>query len=161
MSDTELSVRNAKRTRPFIEDDYGIPEDDSGMLSWDHVVERVKPARNYWLTTVTPDGHPHAMPIWGVWVDDHLHFGGGLGTRKAKNIAVNPRVSMHLEDGWDVVIIEGVAEVIDDPDLQERIDDAYEEKYDIRHGPYVWRVKPTRVFAWTSFPEDMTRWQFD
>lgn len=150
-----------RRTRPFVEDSYGIPESDSGMLTWDHVARRVAPARHYWLNTVTPDGRPHAMPVWGVWLDDHLHFGGGRGTRKAKNLAVDPRVSIHLEDGLDVVIIDGrVGEVLD-VETQTRLDDVYQEKYGMRHGTPVWRVVPTRVFAWTDFPNDTTCWRFE
>jgi hypothetical protein len=160
MSNAESTATSAQRMRPYIEDSYGIPEDESGMLSWEHVVERVAPSRNYWLATVRPDGRPHTMPVWGVWVDDHLHFGGGRGTRKAKNLATNPNVSVHLEDGWDVVIIEGVAEEVLDAALQERLDDAYEAKYGMRHGTPVWRVIPQRIFAWTNFPADTTTWRF-
>lgn len=161
MTGSEPLSPAARRTRPYIEDSYGIPDDDSGMLTWEHVVSRMGPSRNYWLNTVSPDGRPHAMPVWGVWVDDHLHFGGGRGTKKAKNLASNPNVSIHLEDGWDVVILEGIAEEVLDEALQERLDDAYEAKYGIRHGTPVWRVVPSRIFAWTNFPADTTRWVFD
>lgn len=160
MSESNSPAGAVERTRPYVEDSYGIPADDAGMLDWEHVSARMAPARNYWLSTVTPDGRPHAMPVWGVWLDDFIHFGGGRGTRKAKNLARNPRVSIHLEDGWDVVIIEGVAEEVLDEALQVRLDDAYEEKYGIRHGTPVWRVSPKRVFAWTDFPVDTTRWVF-
>lgn len=156
-----MSDLDARRTRPFVEDSYGIPADDSGMLTWDHVVQRVAPSRNYWLNTVSPDGWPHARPVWGVWLDGHLHFGGGRSTRKAKNLEVNPRVSIHLEDGWDVVIIEGRVEEVLDQEVQTRLDDVYEEKYGMRHGTPIWRVIPKRVFAWTNFPEDTTCWRFE
>jgi general stress protein 26 len=160
MTETGSQTDRLDRTRPYIEDSYGIPEDDSGMLTWEHVAGRMAPSRNYWLSTVTPDGRPHSRPVWGVWLDDHLYFGGGRGTRKAKNLAENPSVTLTTEDGWDVVIIEGVAEEVLDPELQNRLDDVYEEKYDMRHGTPVWRVVPDRVFAWTNFPQDTTRWQF-
>lgn len=160
MAETESQLRDGRRTRPYIEDSYGIPEGASGMLPWEHVAERLVPSRNYWLSTVTPDGSPQARPVWGVWLDDHLHFGGGRGTRKAKNLADNPRVSITSEDGWDVVIIEGTVEEVIDPELQSRLDDVYEEKYGMRHGTPVWRVVPDQVFAWTNFPEDTTAWRF-
>jgi hypothetical protein len=156
----QIAGYSVQRTRPYVEDSYGIPEHDSGMLNWEHVVQRVAPSRNYWLSTVTPDGRPHARPVWGVWLDDHLHFGGGRGTRKAKNLDADPRVSIHLEDGWDVVIIEGRAEEVLDTELQTRLDDVYEEKYGMRHGTPVWRVVPSRVFAWSDFPNDTTCWRF-
>ena len=80
--------------------------------------------RNYWVATVRPDGRLHAVPVWGVWLNGTFHFGGGRRTRKARNLAVNPR----LESGDDVVILDGVAEEITDPSLLVCIDDAYEAK---------------------------------
>ncbi len=161
MTEIDMVRNSPRRTRPYIEDSYGIPEDFSGMLDWDHVESRVAPARNYWLATVTRDGRPHARPVWGVWLDGSLHFGGGRRTRKAENLERDPRVSIHLEDGWDVVIIEGRAEEVLDPETQERLDDVYEAKYGMRHGTPVWRVVPSKVFAWTNFPVDTTCWRFD
>lgn len=57
--------------------------------------------------------------------------------------------------------MEGVAEEVTDPSVQERLDDAYEAKYGIRHGTPVWAVQPSLVHAWSSFPVDATRWLFE
>lgn len=150
----------ARRGRPRMPRSYGVPEGEEGMLSWDHVVDRMAQSRNYWLSTVRPDGRPHAVPVWGVWMDDTLHFGGGGTTRKAKNLGSNTNVAVHTESGEEVAILEGVAEEVADPPLLERIDDAYEEKYGIRHGTPVWAVRPAVVLAWSGFPTDATRWIF-
>lgn len=146
--------------RPEIPESYGVPGGEEGMLPWSHVGERMTGARNYWLTTVRPDGRPHSVPVWGVWVEERLHFGGGRSTRKARNLGVNPSVVAHPESGEDVVILEGVAEEVTDPALQERIDDAYEAKYGVRHGTPVWVLEPRAVHAWSRFPTDATRWVF-
>ncbi len=146
--------------RPEIPESYGVPRSGEGMLSWGHVGERMSVARNYWLATVRPDGRPHSVPVWGVWVEDRLHFGGGRSTQKARNLAGNRNVVAHSEGGEDVVILEGVAEEVTDPPLQERIDDAYEAKYGVRHGTPVWALQPRVVHAWTRFPADATRWVF-
>lgn len=145
-------------SRPHVPD-YGIPESTEGLLDFDYVLETFREARNFWLVTVRPDGRPHAMPVWGVVVDGRVHFGGGPNTRKAKNLKANPAIVVHSESGEQVAIIEGRAKIIDES-LQERIDDAYEVKYDMRHGPYVWQVDPDRAFGWTKFPDDVTRWTF-
>ena len=88
-------------------------------------------------------------------MEDRLHFGGGRSTRKARNLAANPNVVAHSESGENVVILEGVAQEVTDPALQELIDDAYEAKYGVRHGT------PVCVFhAWSRFPADATRWVF-
>ena len=92
-----------------------------------------------------------------------LYFGGGPRTRWSRNLAANPRVAVHLESGDDVVILEGEVDRIDDPQqpLLAEIDDAYEEKYDMRHGPPVWVLRPRVVLAWSEFPTNATRWRFE
>jgi nitroimidazol reductase NimA-like FMN-containing flavoprotein (pyridoxamine 5'-phosphate oxidase superfamily) len=124
------------------------------------VGKRILVARSYCLVTVRPDGRPHSVPVWSVWVEDSLHFGGGRSTRKARNLVANPNVVAHTESGEDVVILEGVVEEVTDPVLQERIDDADEAKYRIRLGRPVWVLKPRVVHAWSRFPADATRWVF-
>ena len=63
--------------RPEIPESYGVPRGGEGMLSWSRVVERMSVARNYWLATLRSDGRLHSVPVWGMWVEDRLHFGGG------------------------------------------------------------------------------------
>jgi len=150
-------------SRPVIgHEEYGVPKTLEGTLPWSHVVERLEKSRNFWIGTVGPDGCPHTMPTWGVWVEDTLYFGGGPNTRWSRNLAENPNVAVHLESGDDVVILEGTVGRItsaNDPRMT-RIDDAYEAKYQMRHGIPVWSLRPKKVFAWTQFPTTMTRWVF-
>jgi nitroimidazol reductase NimA-like FMN-containing flavoprotein (pyridoxamine 5'-phosphate oxidase superfamily) len=117
-------------------------------------------ARHYWIATVTPDGKPHAVPVWGVWVSDALFFGGGADTRWARNLAANPQVSVHLESASDVVIFEGTVEQINDPahPLAAPVEAAYVAKYNTPHGLPVWRLLPHKALAWTRFFDDATRW---
>jgi hypothetical protein len=147
------------------ETSYGIPESEEGLLSWSFVDERMRGDRTYWISTTLPDGRPHARPVWGVWLDGTFYCGGGPRTRWSRNLAVSPALTVHREDGEEVVIIEGEArqhtEETTDASLLERIDAAYEEKYGIPHGTPVWEVVPSTVFAWSDFPADATRWRFD
>ena len=119
-------------------------------------------ARNYWVGTATPEGRPHAVPTWGVWVGGTVHIGGGPRVRWQRNLSANPRVSVHLDSSDEVVVIEGTASPIRDPDDPRLIplDDAYEAKYEMRHGPVIWTVRPEVAYAWTKFPDDVTRWRF-
>ncbi|HVE92203.1 MAG TPA: pyridoxamine 5'-phosphate oxidase family protein [Actinomycetota bacterium] len=139
---------------------YGIPEHLEGLLPWDHVARRMEGSRHYWVSTCRPDGRPHAMPVWGVWVEGTLYFGGGPQTVWSRNLAANPLVCVHLESGDDVVVLEGSVDRITEAShpMMSRIDDAYEAKYEMRHGPPIWVLRPTVAFAWTKFPDDMTRW---
>jgi len=131
-------------------------------VAWSWVVERFSSEKNFWIGTVTPDGSPMARPVWGVMVDGTICFGGGPKTKWSRNLEHDPRVSVHLESGTEVVIAEGTVDRLtdaSDPRLP-AIDDAYEVKYEMRHGPPIWLLRPILVLAWRSFPKDTTRFQF-
>ena len=163
----EQPAGEAKRTRdrPETEASYGIPADREGTLPWSFVERTMDAGRNYWVTTVRPDGRPHARPTWGVWLDGRFHCGGGEGTRWVRNLARDPSIAVHTESAESVVILEGEAERIDEGTASAerigRLDDAYEEKYEIRHGTPFFAVRPGRVLAWSDYPTDATRWRIE
>lgn len=151
-------------SRPYIPDaSYGIPESQEGLLPWSYVTDKLAISRNYWVATTRPDGRPHAVPVWGVYYEGTLYFGGGI-TRWALNLERNPAVAVHLESGDDVVIIEGTVTKFTteniDPVLALQLDQAYLAKYGMEHGLPIWKVKPRVVFGWTRFPDNTTRWLF-
>lgn len=57
------------------------------------------------------------MPVWGIWLGGAVYFGTDRRSRKAKNLAANPSLVIHLESGDDAVILEGAAEEVDDRGL--------------------------------------------
>lgn len=106
------------------------------LLTWSSVEDRLERATNYWLATTRPDGRPHVTPIWGVWLEQALYFDGIPTALWARNMAENPAVTLHLESGTDVVILEGTGEDIasvSDPDLAARIVAAWDSKYGRLH----------------------------
>jgi hypothetical protein len=147
-------------------DGYGVPTTNEGVLSFDVVRERMAAARNYWVASVSPNGRPHARPIWGGWIDDHLYLEGSPETRTMRNITERGYASVHLESGDEVVIVEGPVEVVGkmEPGLFERLADQMESKYKEyrpESGDGMRRLTPARAFAWTKFPGDATRWTFE
>lgn len=155
----------ATRSRPATEASYGIPDEVDGLLPWAFVEETLAAERFFWVTTVRPDASPHVRPTWGVWLDGTIHCGGGERTRWVRNLATDPTIAVHTESAETVVVIEGTADRLDAEtgatDVLDRLDDAYEAKYGIRHGPPLFAVRPRVVLAWTDFPRDATRWRFD
>jgi hypothetical protein len=154
-------------SRPRIPAVYGIPRHDKGLLSWSHVSDRLATAMHYWVSTVSPDGRPHATPVDGVWLDDQLFFGGDPQTRRSRNLAANPAVCIHLESGSDVVILEGDAPLRTvDRALAIRLAEASTRKYGYAPSPDDYAAsgvhvfRPRVVFAWKQFPQDATRWRF-
>jgi nitroimidazol reductase NimA-like FMN-containing flavoprotein (pyridoxamine 5'-phosphate oxidase superfamily) len=165
------SSNTPKPSRPYIPG-YGVPKTEKGMLPWSHVVERMEKARNYWIGTTDPEGRPHATPVWGVWLDGRLYFDGGPTTRRVRNLLQNPSVVVHLESGDEVVILQGEAREAKAPEraLTERLSTAYCAKYaasgyaptpDQWDAGGLYEMRPRQVFAWTKFPKDTTRWQFE
>jgi len=155
-------------SRPFIPG-YGIPKAKKGMLPWSHVCERLESAKNYWIGTTDPEGCPHATPVWGIWLDDKLYFGGSPKTRRGRNLAGNPAVVVHLESGTDVVILRGKALQVQTPDraLTARLAAVSASKYGYTPSPEeydgggLYEMRPEVVLAWKEFPKDATRWRFE
>ena len=154
--------------RPDIAAGYGIHAGEDGLLGWSDVSERMEQSRSYWVCTVRPNGRPHAMPVWAVWIDETLWFSTGQESVKARNLAANPAVVVHLESGEDAVIFEGTAERVPEPDraLFERIAEAYDAKYDHRPdypgpGEAWYALRAAKAFAWheRDYPRTATRWR--
>lgn len=142
-------------------------------LPWGWAVDRLAAARHYWIATTRPDGRPHARPVWGVWFDDLFYF--STGSLAAGNLERSSEITVHVERGGDVVIIEGVAAEVSDAALTRRVVDAYNPKYHwdldpaALPGPFH-EVRPRVVFGWTSddsgldggaaFHGSATRWVY-
>ncbi len=162
----DLSTRHEPRaSRAFMPPVPSDPESTEGMIPWSRVRERLERAQNYWLATTRPDGRPHVVPVWGAWLDEALYFDGLRTNRWARNIAANPAIAVHLESGDDVVIIEGMVEVVTtDEELGAHIVAVYASKYDDPFPqpatPGIFRLRPRTARAWTENWEDATRWHF-
>ena len=140
-------VRKPVVDRPNIP--YGLkgPKEGAGLLPWSRVSERMRGSYIYWVSTTRKDGRPHSIPVWGIWLDETLYFSNGALT--ARNLTRDPRVSVNLESGEDVVIIEGVVEIASAKPLIRRINRAYNEKYLWEGSQEVWfALRPRVAFAW-------------
>jgi PPOX class probable F420-dependent enzyme len=73
------------------------------------VEQRLQTEQNLWLATVRPDGSPHLVPIWFVWVAAKIYLCTGADSVKVRNLIRNPDVSIALEDGNHPIVIEGRA----------------------------------------------------
>jgi hypothetical protein len=156
-----------KADRPHVPG-YGIPESTDGILPWTWATERLERALIYWLATAGTDAAPHLIPIWGSWVDGRWYVEGGP-TRWQRNLRANPQLAIHVEFGDEVVIVEGPArELVAPPSpLADRILEGY-AKYQpgyVASASHwteggLWELRPVKAFAWSVFPDDMTRFTF-
>lgn len=158
--------------RPRMPPGYGV-EQASKYVRWEDVESRLMRSRNYWLSTTRPDGRPHVVPRWGVWLDGRFWYDGSPETTHVKNLERNPACALHLENGSEVTIVEGqsIRPMPIVGELGERLAAEYAAKYGPDYAPSAnaWSdeiaggmriVEPRRVLAWTEFPNDLTRFTF-
>ena len=150
----------------------GYVDNPISEVSWEHVEKRLIDSVNYWLCTVRPNGAPHVVPRWGAWMDGKLYYDGSSQTRHARNLEANPHVSLHLESGNDVVIMDGESAPAPKPshEFAQRLSEAYCAKYASdgyaptpsqwdKGGLYVFT--PRQCLAWTKFFENPTKFVFE
>jgi len=159
--------------RPQLPDGYGV-RDEGPFLDWAEVAARLAESKEYWLSTTRPDGRPHVVPRWGVWLDDRFWYDGSPVTRHALNVETNPACALHLESGTTVTIVEGNSDrskpIVGE--LGERLASEYSKKYrelGYAPAPDAWSdevaggmrvLTPVKAIAWSQFPTDMTRFAF-
>jgi hypothetical protein len=148
---------------------YGILNAHSGegLLPWSWATERLATARTYWFATTQPDGQPHVMPIWGVWLNDTFCFSTGQQSRKARNLLANPSCSVGVEAGDDAISVQGTACEMHDPTVRQQFVDAYSTKYQWDmdgFGEPAYLMRPSVAFAFRAgadaFVGSATRWVF-
>jgi PPOX class probable F420-dependent enzyme len=156
---------------------YGVPADPDGMLPWSFAHQRLDASHDYWLATVTPDGRPHVMPVWGAWFDDRLWFSTDQTSRKARNLQADPRCVVTSDDALEPVVLEGVAEpvtnrseiatftaVVRTKYAAEWLEEVYTVDFfdGSLGGGATYRITPTSVFALktSEFTTSPTRWTF-
>jgi len=157
--------RPPNATRPHMPG-YGLPRGRKGLLPWAWADERLRRSHNYWMITVRPERTPHAMPVWGIWVDGAFFFSTGRESRKARNLAGNPSCVVCTERSSEAVVVEGTANEVSDPAVIERLAPVYHKKYkpwklDPEMGP-IFEVRPRVIFGLREKTfKAATRWIVD
>jgi len=164
-------------------DGYGTPP-----IAWERVEQQMNtnvpqapetggPSRHTaWLTTIGPSGAPHVRPVGVVQRDGVWYFNSSAETRKARNLADDPRCVVSLAtDPFDLVLEGTVARVADADELSSvatvyadhgwpcRVDgDALTADFSAptagKPPYYLYRVEPATVYAFgTAEPHGATR----
>ena len=119
------------------------------------------------VATVGPDGSPHVVPLWFVWLEDAVYVSTRRGARTWRNALADPRVSVTIDVGrsWTEIagiMIEGLAEPLAAEHARMRAPmSAWHEKYrsllagegfgrfteEVRGLAFL-RVEPGRLLSW-------------
>jgi hypothetical protein len=156
--------------------DYGVDTPAWAPLPWSWAVERLVANRNFWVVTVSADGRPHALPVWGVWDggENRLAFSCGPRSRKARNLKANPQVAIMTEDTVECLSLQGRAAPVHEAGRQ----DVWIERYLAKYRPLmpdlsaefirqnvVVEFAPARALAVIEredeFATRATRWRFE
>jgi PPOX class probable F420-dependent enzyme len=123
------------------------------------------------LGSIEPDGRPHVVPLWFVWLEDAIFASCSRDSRVFANVRRDPRVALEFDRGrsWTElggVLVHGRAEPIvpDDPASRRPLS-AWFDKYSSELGaegfrsyteqvphPALLRVRPDRLAAWIHRP---------
>ena len=168
----ESKTKSPKTTRPHIPG-YGLPKSKKGLLPWKWAEDRLKKNRQYWIATTRPDGRPHVMVIWALWLNGGLYFSTGKDTVKARNLANNPNCTMCSDNAAEAVILEGAVQTEKSVEVIRDFISRYEKKYkwkldDMAEGLLSLKdptfcLRPRVAFGmWEKkFASTATRWLFE
>jgi PPOX class probable F420-dependent enzyme len=96
-----------------------------------HIDARLRAEPIIWLSSVRPDGRPHLVPVWFLWDGAAILIFSKPAAQKVRNLRYNSQVMLALDtadEGEDVVLLEGQAEMLGDDAPQSTLPE-YAEKY--------------------------------
>lgn len=126
------------------------------------LLDKFAQASACWYSSVRQNNRSHLAPIWHVWLSPDIYVATQAMTVRTRNLQTNNSVSLALPDTSNVLIIEGVASIVNQ---------APEELYSLFQTKYNWDVRsdtnyqtlikiaPSKVLAWGDHGSG--RWKFD
>ena len=140
---------------------------DASLPGAAHAEERLHGDEMIWLTTVRADGQPQTSAVWFHWDGTDFLLVSQPAAPKLRNIAGDPHVSLNLNGvghGSDLVVVEGMAEVVPDyasgPWPEPARIDAYYAKYEraLRDELHATAAEMAAAFS-TALRITPTRWR--
>jgi hypothetical protein len=133
-----------REVRPSL---YGKPS-QLAPLSWEWVDGQLRSAGTYWVVSASA-GHPR--PVWGVWLADRLHLSIGSPVL-IRELARDPTLTVHLDSGTDVVIVEGATQpgAVTDDVVVAAYSAKYGSDYEVAQFGDLTQVVPVTVIAWQA-----------
>ena len=156
--------------------DYGVETAAWAALPWSWAAERLVASGNYWVVTVSAEGRPHALPVWGVWhgEESRLAFSSSPRARKVRNLAANPRAVVMADSTVECVSVEGQAAPVAGDERRDQWIERMLVKYrpmapdmtaDFLRQHLMVEFEPERAFAIVEREEEFstraTRWVFE
>ncbi|MBG6104774.1 pyridoxamine 5'-phosphate oxidase family protein [Micromonospora vinacea] len=159
------------------EDATPFNTDVATLKTWSQALACLESAPKCWLSTVAPDGRPHAAPVMVVLVDGAPCIASRPNSRKSRNLARNPRAVITVSgDDLDLVVSADAHQVSGGAALRQ-VAAAFATKYDwtftirddrvcdesLPGSPQYafYEVSPVRAFGYGPDGLTATRWRFN
>jgi PPOX class probable F420-dependent enzyme len=132
-------------------------------LSDEELAEFLVAQRTVRLATLDPDGAPHLIPLWFVWLDGSVFMNTTQGNATVRNLERDARATATVDDGEVYAELRGVVlhgravRADDDPRLDE-VERRWSNKY-VGGNPVPFRRWRNRLFLRLD-PERLTSWDF-
>ena len=119
------------------------------------------------VASIGANGYPHLVAMWYVVIDGLIHFTTFAKSQKILNLRRNPKITAMLESGkaynelkgW---VIEGDAELLEDPPFTARVMALVGQKYNgipvatdtpeaalaVASKRVVVRIRPVDIYSW-------------
>src|SRR6266542_2822816 len=89
--------------RLHMPDSYHIENIPYVPPKWELISDKLVDADYYWIVTTQPNGDQHVVPVWGIWLNGIFYFVTRRESKKARNLYVSPKMTMHLQSSSYVV----------------------------------------------------------
>lgn len=96
------------------------------------------------VATVGPDGAPHVVPLWFVWMEDAIYVSTRRPSRTWSNVWADPRVALTLDLGRSWVELAGI-EVVG------RADALLAQDAEVRQAMSAWHEKYRALLVGDGF----------
>jgi F420H(2)-dependent biliverdin reductase len=115
-------------------------------------LQKLEQQQIIWLACVRPDGRPHLTPVWFIFYDEMFYIATDPKNVKVRNLKLNPRAALALEDGVHPLICEATGRQIG-PAWDEEIVKRFKQKYDwdlTTEEKYhdLWEFIPKKWLSW-------------
>jgi PPOX class probable F420-dependent enzyme len=111
------------------------------------------------VATTSPDGWPHVVPLWFVWMQGTLLVNTTRGNRTVRNLEADPRAAVSIDDGERYDELRGAVlrgDLVEAADDDGSLTAAFGAKYFGGNQPHFasWRnrfflrMEPQRISSW-------------
>ena len=109
-----MRCHRASLARGLASRDHAGMDDNRAAQAAARIDQMLRSETVVWVSTASPDGSPHLVPIWFSWDGESILIASKPHAKKVANLRANASVMLALgepEDDFDVGMIQGVAEL--------------------------------------------------